>query len=183
MVQNLGDQAGSESQSKTLRRNFGHARAVDLVHAGCTVKEVREFMRKSKMKTSAAAAAAELRLLLCVRPFRLAVWSDALAPDCHVRVGNEPPAVGRADALAALGDLIPRTAGFGGRFWDSCSQPAAIYIETDAQFHDDSGRAAEIPCAIVVRPPTPPIQDLRFYIDSGPLPAADARTHEGKQSQ
>jgi hypothetical protein len=117
-------------------------------------------------------AEARLRELLGRRPFALEDWLALTAPDCHVRIGNDPPRLGRASGLRSLEAFLDRTTCVGGSFWDAAVQRNTLYVETDAQSAEPRLGPMSIPCVFIIRPADAAIKDLRVYLDPAPLLAA-----------
>jgi hypothetical protein len=132
-------------------------------------------MAKPPASSSRRDTVDDLRQLLAGRPFAAGAWLMLLAPDCHLRIGNMTPAVGRTRAIEQLGVFLGCTVGVGGAFWDKLGQERVLLIETDVQIQGDAGRLDDIPCAIILRPPLAPFQDIRIYLDPGPSSPIRAR--------
>jgi hypothetical protein len=132
-------------------------------------------MAKPPETAARRGAVDELRQLLADRPFSARAWLMLLTPDCHLRIGNLAPAVGRTRAIEQLGEFLTSTLGVGGAFWDKVGQERALLIETDIQFEGPEGQLDDLPCALILRPPLAPFQDIRIYLDPAPLLAAGAQ--------
>ncbi len=110
-----------------------------------------------------------LRSLLTA-PFDPAAWAGVLGEDCHLRIANTPPAVGRAASLRQLSGFVPRVRGFGGTFCEAWRRREVVVVETDVIFLERAGEPASVPCVIVVRATRGFVRDLRFYLDPTPIP-------------
>ncbi|PWG63540.1 hypothetical protein [Sediminicurvatus halobius] len=116
--------------------------------------------------------AKELWRLLLIRPFDRAGWSAALGDDCHLRIGNRPPCLGKACALSALEHLLGRVDSVGTGFRDTWEFREAIILETDLGVGCDRDRPPLIiPCAVFARVTRDQVRDLRFYLDPSPIPS------------
>jgi len=114
--------------------------------------------------------AKELWRLLLVRPFDRAGWAAVLGDDCHLRIGNTPPCLGKPTALAALEQLLGRIDGVGTGFRDTWEFREAVILETDVGVSHGTGRTTiVIPCAVFARVTHNRVRDLRFYLDPSPI--------------
>jgi hypothetical protein len=111
-----------------------------------------------------------LKALMLARPFDTAKWDALMAPDCHLRIGNEPPAVGKTEAMRALSRLLGCVEGFGYGFCEVWKRRETLYVETDIAFTAPDGEPAAIPCTILAREIGGALKDLRFHLDPAPLP-------------
>jgi hypothetical protein len=118
---------------------------------------------------NARVTAMDLKLLLN-RSFTRSDWEAIVGDHLHLRIGNEPPAIGRHAALECLGTFLSRVSGFGCHYCDLWQRREAIYAETDIRFFRADGSAAEIPCSIVARVKDGLLQDIRFHLDPSPIP-------------
>lgn len=107
---------------------------------------------------------------LLVRDVDRAAWIATMGEDCHLRIGNEPPFVGRAVALPALAAFRARIDGFGCGFCEVWTRRETIFAEAEVQFRDAQGRPASIPRAIVARVTEGRLRDLRVHLDPTPIP-------------
>lgn len=119
--------------------------------------------------------AAAIKALLNA-PFRFETWAALSAPHLHVRIGNAPPAIDQAAALADLELFMSRIDRFGCRYCEICQIREAIFAETDLQFRDAMRVERVIPCTIVVRVTGGLIQDIRFHLDPSPIPKTPSNT-------
>ncbi len=108
--------------------------------------------------------------LLLTAPLDLTAWAGVMGEDCHLRVANTPPAVGRAASLQQLAGFLHRIRGFGSSFCEVWRRREVMVAETDVVFAEPSGHVACVPCMIVVRTTRGLVRDLRFYLDPTPLP-------------
>ncbi len=97
-------------------------------------------------------------------PFDKAPWDDVLGDDCHIRIANDPPAVGKSEALAALSAFRDRINGFG-LFIDLWRSREAIFAETEVIIRRPHGGTVAIPCTIVARTMSGLVRDLRIHLD------------------
>lgn len=111
----------------------------------------------------------ELKMLLDL-PFDRAVWEAVCGPHLHLRIGNGPPATGRAAALDALEAFRARIEGFGRQYCELWQRREAIYAESDVLFTDVKGEMYVIPCALIARVGSGVLQDLRLHLDPSPIP-------------
>lgn len=107
---------------------------------------------------------------LLVSRFDRDAWREAMGEDCHLRIGNGPPLVGRAAALPALEAFCQRVEAFGCGFCQVWTRREAIFAETEVRFRNAAGGEARIPCVIVARATEGQLRDLRFHLDPGPIP-------------
>ena len=112
---------------------------------------------------------AVLKLLLTA-PFDPAAWAGIMGEDCHLRIANAPPAVGREASLRQLSGFLDRVRGFGGSFCEVWRRREVVVAETDVIFAEPPDHLACIPCVIVVRTTQGLVRDLRFYLDPTPVP-------------
>ncbi len=124
------------------------------------------------MPKAPALSVKDLRSLLLRRPVDAAAWTAVMGPDCHLRVGNDRPAIGGTAAAAALAGLLARVDGFGHEFCQVWRWREYLHAETDIAFRGPFGRPAAIPCAVSARVVGGLLRDLRFYFDPAPLPLA-----------
>jgi hypothetical protein len=108
--------------------------------------------------------------LLLTTPFDLAAWAGVMGEDCHLRIANRPPAVGRDASLRQLSGFLHRTRGFGGSFCEVWRRREVMVTETDVIFAERQGHLVCVPCVIVIRTTRGLVRDLRFYLDPTPLP-------------
>jgi hypothetical protein len=108
-----------------------------------------------------------LRDLLGCRPFPESRWKAAMAPDCHVRIGAAPTAIGRGRGLDLLSRLFSRTAGLGAGYWEACQHNDALYVECEFEISGSGTPCAPLPCMWILRPAAPPLADIRVYADFG----------------
>jgi hypothetical protein len=107
---------------------------------------------------------------LLTAPFDLAAWAEVMGEDCHLRIANGPPAVGRDASLRQLSGFLHRIRGFGGSFCEVWRQREVMVTETDVIFAEPQGHLACVPCVIVIRTTRGLVRDLRFYLDPTPIP-------------
>jgi len=113
--------------------------------------------------------------LLCA-PFERALWEEAMAEDCHLRVGNGCPRIGRHAALPELERLLMAIDQVGADYCDAWQRRETIIVETDLTVLSRGIRTAVVPCAIFARVTAKKLRDLRFYLDPAPLKLEGART-------
>lgn len=116
-----------------------------------------------------------LRALLSGHKVGAEALGCLLAEDVHLRIGSALPAIGKAPSVAELGRLLDRVEAVGGIFHEVWQVDETCFVETEITYTGLDGRAATIPCVVIVRPHTGLVQDLRFYLDPTPLPAWGAR--------
>jgi hypothetical protein len=111
------------------------------------------------------------RALLCMKPFDATAWAQVVAEDCHARIGNAPPAVGRNAVLKVLVALYAPIEGFGSDYFDSWTRREAVFIETDLAFRAGAaGRIDRIPCVAIMRVTRNLLRDFRLLLDPAPIP-------------
>jgi hypothetical protein len=117
---------------------------------------------------------------LITRPFDAVTWGDIVAQDIHVRIGNAPPIIGKADALAELERFFARVASMGAGYWESCTRRESIFAEVEVDFINDDGCECRIPCMIMARMEDGRLLDLRFGLDPSPIPSSPPETRGAK---
>ncbi len=108
--------------------------------------------------------------LLLTAPFDPAAWAGVMGEDCHLRIANTPPAVGRDASLRQLSGFLHRIRGFGGSFCEVWRRREVLVAETDVVFVTPHRQLAGVPCVIVARTTQGLVRDLRFYLDPTPIP-------------
>lgn len=110
-------------------------------------------------------------------PADLCAWSGLLDASAHLRIGNRPPAIGRAAVLGELGDFLAGVAAIGREYRETWALKEAILVETDVVpkagrggFGGGLPAPAALPCVMVFRTGAGALAlDLRFYLDPAPI--------------
>lgn len=112
----------------------------------------------------------DARTLLRMKPFDATAWAGVVADDCHARVCNEPPALGKSAVIRTLVALHELIEGFGHEYFDSWIKDETVFVETDIGFRDARGRIEMIPCVVIMRATTGVMRDFRVLFDPAPIP-------------
>ncbi len=113
--------------------------------------------------------------LFAAGPADLRVWSRLLDAGAHFRIGNRPPAVGRAAGLGELGAFLAGVAAIGHAYREVSALEEATLVETDVVPRTKravpcGAPAPALPCAMVFRTGAGALAlDLRFYLDPAPV--------------
>lgn len=103
------------------------------------------------------------------RPPDVERWRLAVADEVHLRVAARPVKIGMTDALAELDLLFRPILTFGTDFCASWSahDHYTLFVECDMVV---AASPKPLPFAVVIRTGrTPRFQDVRLYLDPGPL--------------
>jgi hypothetical protein len=119
---------------------------------------------------TARAAEIKLQQLLTAGCFDDAGWKEMIAPDVHLRIGNNAPAIGKDASLAALSVFFGRIDSVGNGYWELCRRRETIFAEVEIRFLDTGGADRRIPCVIVARLASGSLLDLRLAFDPSPIP-------------
>ncbi len=92
-----------------------------------------------------------------------------IGEDCHLRIGNDPPVIGRRAVSERLAHFLGRIETVGG-FWEAWQRRESIFVETEVVFQHRHLGLLKIPCTIIARTTGGAIRDLRFHLDPSPLP-------------
>lgn len=124
--------------------------------------------RRSNSANAVELGGESLRILLC-SPFDHAAWQELASPHLHLRIANQPPALGREKAIQELGQFVNRTIAFGSAYCEAWRQGQTLLMESDVALLDASGATVALPCVVVCRTRELFVFDLRLYLDPAPL--------------
>lgn len=110
-------------------------------------------------------------------PADLCAWSGLLDASAHLRIGNRPPAIGRAAVLGELGEFLAGVQAIGREYRETWALKEATLVETDVVPKAGRGGPCEglpapatLPCVMVFRTGAGALAlDLRFYLDPAPI--------------
>lgn len=106
---------------------------------------------------------------LFAMPFDEVGWLLATSSQLHLRIGNDPPVLGREAGLLAMKYLADRVIDSGVRFCACWKRREAIFAETEVLFKDARHASRMIPCAMIARTDGTAVLDLRLYLDLSPM--------------
>ena len=105
------------------------------------------------------------------RRLNVGLVEPMLSPQCHLRIGNDPPSLGRERVLRDLAQFVRRTEGLGLGYFDVWRCSNTLIVEMDCMMTCPAGRRVTVPCAAILRLSGQQIDDIRVYIERGGLPA------------
>jgi len=123
------------------------------------------------MKNNNNALDAQILKQLLTAPFDRGAWGESMGEDCHLRIGNQAPRIGKAAALPELERFYHGVDAVGAGYCDVLQHRETIVVETEISVFPRKGASyAVVPCAIFARTIEKKLRDIRFYLDPTPLP-------------
>ena len=116
-----------------------------------------------------------VEVLFAAGPADLDAWSCLLDASAHLRIGNRPPAIGRAAVLGELGAFLAGVAAIGRGYREVWALEEATLVETDVVPRTKRSEpcglpAPALPCVMVFRTGSGALAlDVRFYLDPAPV--------------
>jgi hypothetical protein len=90
-----------------------------------------------------------------------------LSPQCHLRIGNDPPSIGRDRVLCDLARFVQRTEGLGTGYFDAWRCRDTLIVEMECVVVAREGCQDPVPCVAILRLSGAHVHDIRLYIDRG----------------
>jgi hypothetical protein len=119
-----------------------------------------------------AFTATKLKSLLLNRPLSQSAWIIACSPTIQLRIGNVNATVTQDSALRQLTMLLNHVESFSRSYCDVLQKRNTITLETDVAFLDGKFVRLVTSCVVIGRLAVDLLVDLRFYLDTRPLPNA-----------
>lgn len=103
---------------------------------------------------------------LCIdREMNLAMIEPVLAPQCHLRIGNDPPSLGRDRVVRDLARFLLQVRELGAGYFDAWRCRDTMIVEMDCVMVCPAGMPVTVPSTAILRLTGMQVADIRIYID------------------
>lgn len=114
---------------------------------------------------------------LCVdRSLNVDLMNGLLTDQCHLRIGNASPSLGKPDVLRELAGFVRQADSIGLGYFDAWRSRNVIILELDCVMTRKRGLRITVPFVAILRMADDLVDDIRIYIDRPDQPPLSDET-------